>query len=63
MRRRGGYPLNYGVIAPGDHFILIRCAEHHPYADCATELLSGNFDALGGQRPPLGSPFGRAGTA
>ena len=26
----GYYPLNYGVIAPGDHWILIRCAEHHP---------------------------------
>ncbi len=20
---------NYGVIAPGNHYILIRCAEHH----------------------------------
>ena len=29
--RRGGYPLNYGVIAPGDHWILIRCAAHNPY--------------------------------
>ena len=26
----GYYPLNYGVIAPGDHWILIRCAAHHP---------------------------------
>ena len=23
--------MNYGVIAPGDHWILIRCATHHPY--------------------------------
>ena len=22
--------MNYGVIAPGNHGILIRCAEHHP---------------------------------
>ena len=22
--------MNYGVIAPGNHWILIRCAEHHP---------------------------------
>ena len=27
----GYYPLYYGVIAPGDHFILIRCGLHHPY--------------------------------
>jgi len=27
----GYYPLYYGVIAPGDHWILIRCAAHHPY--------------------------------
>ena len=26
----GYYPLYYGVIAPGDHWILIRCAVHHP---------------------------------
>ena len=26
----GYYPLYYGVIAPGDHWILIRCAAHHP---------------------------------
>ena len=26
----GYYPLYYGVIAPGDHFILIRCGLHHP---------------------------------
>ena len=25
------YPLYYGVIAPGDHWVSIRCAEHHPY--------------------------------
>ena len=23
--------MNEGVIAPGNHIILIRCAEHHPY--------------------------------
>ena len=27
--RSGGPPINYGVIATGNHFILIRCAAHH----------------------------------
>ena len=26
----GYYPLYYDVIAPGDHWILIRCGLHHP---------------------------------
>ena len=31
-RREGKipYPVSGGVITPGDQFILIRCAEHHP---------------------------------
>ncbi len=35
--------MNYGVIAPGDHWILIPCGLHHPYADCATELPARKF--------------------
>ena len=35
--------MNYGVIAPGDHWILIPCGLHHPYADCATELPAQKF--------------------
>ena len=41
----GYYPLNYCVIAPGDHFILIRYAAHHPYTVCATEFPLGNLMA------------------
>ena len=29
--RAAGCRWNYGVIAPGNQFILIRCAKHHPY--------------------------------
>ena len=41
----GYYPLNYCVIAPGDNFILIRYAAHHPYTVCATEFPLGNLMA------------------
>ena len=31
------------------------------WAGCANKLPTQNFDGPGGQRPPLGSPYGRAG--
>ena len=34
--RAAGCRWNYGVIAPGNQKILIRCAEHHPYVKFVT---------------------------
>ena len=42
----GYYPLNYGVIAPGDHWILIRCAAHHPTQTVPPNYRRENFGAL-----------------
>ena len=42
----GYYPLYYGVIAPGDHWILIRCAAHHPTQTVPLNYRRKNFVAL-----------------
>ena len=57
----GYYPLYYGVIAPGDHWILIPCGLHHPYADCATELPARKSrSAVGADTSrPVVSPWGK----
>ena len=44
----GYYPLYYGVIAPGDHWILIRCAKHHPTRSVPPNQLGRNFGAFVG---------------
>ena len=44
----GYYPLYYGVIAPGDHWILIRCAAHHPTRSVPPNQLGRNFGAFVG---------------
>ena len=35
----GRLPMNECVIAPGNHWFLIRCAEHHPYGFADTFYL------------------------
>ena len=42
----GYYPLYYGVIAPGDHWILIRCAAHHPTRSVPLNYCRGYFVAF-----------------
>ena len=37
--RAAGCRWNYGVIAPGNQKILIRCAEHHPYGKFVTNTV------------------------
>jgi len=42
------------VIAPGDHFILIRCAAHHPYErlEISAQLIQWHRLRRGGYQPP-----------
>ena len=50
----GYYPLNYGVIAPGDHWILIRCAAHRPYerSEITPAVIQWHSLRRGGYQPP-----------
>ncbi len=62
----GYYPLHYGVIAPGDHWILIRCGLHHPTRSVPLNdraVIWWRTPCRGGYHPPGCFPHGKTTSA
>ena len=52
----GRLPMNECVIAPGNHWFLIRCAEHHPYGFADTFYLCAIVPTMRNAARPSQSP-------